>query len=58
MNSMSKLQLNDNMLEGTLPAAWGANGSWPRLAALQLEDNMFTGQCSACWYSLFAQALT
>lgn len=48
-NQVIELNLQDAKLEGTLPAAWGANGSFQQLLQLQLSGNALQGQIGSIW---------
>ena len=41
--SLAVLMVNDNQLRGTIPTAFGAEGSWPRLTSFRVDGNHLTG---------------
>ena len=41
---MQQLVLANNIISGTLPAAYGAAGNWPKLRLLDLSYNYFRGE--------------
>lgn len=42
-------RLGNNRLSGTIPEAWGAPGTFPRLRTLGLDNNTLSGTLPAAW---------
>ena len=43
--------LSDNALNGSLPAAWGSNASFPALIFANLSNNRISGSIPDAWYT-------
>ncbi|GAB4815748.1 hypothetical protein N2152v2_002794 [Parachlorella kessleri] len=47
--SLTTLNLQGNAFQGTLPASWGEQDTWPSLEVLFLNDNNLTGTLPPSW---------
>lgn len=53
-----ELNLDRNILHGTLPPQWGAGGSFSSVRGISLANNMLTGSIPAAWnFNAFPQSL-
>ncbi len=43
------MNLDANLLEGTLPQTWGTNGSLPVIGLITLSRNLLTGSVPPSW---------
>ena len=49
VQAMESLHLQTNVLTGSLPAEWAAQGRWPNLTSLDLFDNVLAGTIPVSW---------